>query len=131
MSNVRKPARRNIYRTGFLRSPVWFARRDRWFQEELEAHGNLWCAACLQSATRRQLELHHLDYSGVTFVDGRWHARERHYDLVALHPVCHELLHRLLDRDDVLAHHRSRRNGSLFAISRLQHKLAPLAEDGA
>lgn len=124
MSNTRKPAIHNTYRTGFLRSPVWFARRDRWFRVALDRQGELRCAACLQTATKRQLELHHLDYTGVTFSEGRWHAREQHDDLVALHPYCHELLHRLIDRDVVLSRHRNRRNGSLLALSRLQHKLA-------
>ncbi|WP_137845817.1 hypothetical protein [Microbacterium sp. 2FI] len=128
---MRKPAARNTYRTGFLHSRAWFARRDRWFREEVERHGQLRCEACLQVATNRQLELHHLDYSGVASVDGRWQAREPHEDLVALHPFCHELLHRLLDRDIVLSRHRSRRNGSLFAINRLQHKLASRSEDHA
>ena len=131
MSNGRKPAKRNTYRTGFLRSPVWFARRDEWFQRELDLHGQLHCAACLGPATKRQLELHHLDYAGVVFVGGRWRALERHDDLVALHPFCHELLHRLLDRDIVMSHHRSRRNGSLLAIGRLQRKLAPREEGPA
>jgi len=131
MSNVRKPAGGNRYRAGFLRSPVWFARRDRWFSQEVDRTGELRCAACLQVAHARKLELHHLDYAGVTFVNGRWHARERHDDLVALHPYCHELLHRLIDRDVVLARHRSRRNGSLLAINSLQRKLASQGEESA
>ena len=31
MSNRRRPAQGNAYLTGYLKSPVWFARRDRWF----------------------------------------------------------------------------------------------------
>ena len=50
---------------------------------------------------------------------------QRHGDLAALHPYCHELLHRLLERDTVLAKHRDRRTASLAAIERLRTKLAP------
>lgn len=37
MSNQRRPGLLNLYRNEFLRSPVWFARRDRWFADELAA----------------------------------------------------------------------------------------------
>ncbi len=120
MSNRRKPSFGNEYRTGFLRSPVWFARRDRWFREEVQRHGSLVCLVCGQTATARTLELHHLDYRRVTFSDGRWHARERHDDLVSLHAGCHERLHRLIERDVVLSRHRRRRDASMIAIAKLR-----------
>lgn len=124
MSNRRRVSRGNTYRTGYLRSPAWFARRDRWLDEEEHASGGgLHCAACTRPATRRQLELHHTDYAGVTEVDGKWQAGEAHQDLVALHPYCHELLHRLLERDKVLANHRSRRDASAIALRKLRQKL--------
>ena len=125
MSNGRRGARGNRYRTGYLRSRVWFARRDRWFAEQLRrTGGKLSCAACERPARPRALELHHTDYSGVTYLDGRWFAGEQHEDLVSLHPYCHELLHRLIDRDIVLRSHRDRRAASTAAITRLQRRLA-------
>jgi 5-methylcytosine-specific restriction protein A len=123
MSNTRKPPRDNAYRECYLRSPAWFARRDRWFRDELLHTDRLGCVACGAEATRRMLELHHVDYSGVIRTDAGWHARELHTDLMALHPYCHELLHRLIDRDRVLARHRDRRAASLSALLRLRGKL--------
>jgi hypothetical protein len=105
MSNRRRPVLMNLYRSEFLRSRAWFARRDRWFTEETARGGVLACAACGQRAKKTQLELHHLDYSGVTVKEGRWLAFERHEDLLPLHRTCHDLLHRLIDRDEVLAYH--------------------------
>lgn len=123
MSNRRGGNRSGAYRTGYLRSPMWFARRDQWFREEQQHRGDLKCMACGQQATTRQLDLHHLDYEGVIKVDGSWRARERHEDLLPLHPHCHELLHRLIDRDPVLSRHRTRRDASNLALHQLQLKL--------
>ncbi|MDO8384475.1 MULTISPECIES: hypothetical protein [Microbacterium] len=125
MNNQRRGDVKNLYRYGFLRSPAWFARRDSWFTTETRRAGALFCAGCGEPATRDEVELHHLDYSGVTLEAGRWRAHEEHGDLAALHPYCHELLHRLLERDTVLAKHRDRRTASLAAIERLRTKLAP------
>ena len=123
MSNRRKTGVRNTYRAEFLRSPAWFARRSRWFRKQERLNRPLVCSACGGRATSAQLELHHLDYAGVRFVGGGWRAFERHDDLVPLHPYCHDLLHRLIDRDRVLAFHRSRRVASLVALERLRVKL--------
>lgn len=128
MSNRRKPAFGNTYRSGFLRSPAWFARRDRWFRKQQRLGRPLACAACGRPARADQLELHHLDYDGVSFVDGAWRAFERHEDLVPLHPYCHDLLHRLIDRDVVLARHRTRSVASAIALERLRIKLAAFEE---
>lgn len=128
MSNQRRPGLLNIYRDEFLRSPVWFARRDRWFRDELASGHELTCAACGRPAAKAQLELHHLDYSGVLLEAGQWCAREAHEDLVPLHPYCHELLHRLIDRDAVLALNRARRAASHLALGRLRRKLKALTE---
>ena len=119
MSNRRRTNIGNDYRQGFLRSPVWFARRDRWFREELSAEGVLKCAACHGEATKRKLELHHLDYSGVLRWGRGWQANESHADLISLHPGCHELLHRIIDRDPVYAKLRSRRAASIAALQAL------------
>lgn len=123
MSNRRKSATRNTYRSEFLRSPAWFARRERWFRKQERLGLTLVCAACQRTESKNHLELHHLDYTGVQFVDGKWRAFEPHDDLVPLHPYCHDLLHRLIDRDVVLSRLRTRRAASTFALERLQLKL--------
>ncbi|MEJ1154625.1 hypothetical protein [Microbacterium marmarense] len=122
MSNRRKGQLANGYRSEFLRSPAWFARRARWFRKQERLDALLACAACGNLATNRTVELHHLDYEGVRLVDGSWHAFEAHADLVPLHPYCHDLLHRLIDRDVVLSRHRTRRDASLVALERLRAK---------
>lgn len=123
MSNRRKPGIANAYRVEFLRSPAWFARRARWFRVEARHARGFRCAACGMPAARAQLELHHFDYAGVRFADGSWRAFERHDDLVPLHPHCHDLLHRLIDRDRVLAYHRTRRAASVIALNVLSARL--------
>jgi hypothetical protein len=123
MTNRRRSGLRNSYRSEFLRSPAWFARRERWFRKQQRFGRALRCAACGRLARKEQLELHHVDYSGVRFTDSAWRAFERHQDLVPLHPYCHDLLHRLIDRDSVLARHRSRRFASTFALERLRVRL--------
>lgn len=128
MSNRRKPGRRNTYRSDFLSSPAWFARRDRWFRTQERLGRPLVCAACGQRGPWDVLELHHLDYAGVRCVDGVWRAFEHHDDLLPLHPYCHDLLHRLVDRDTVLAYHRSRKTASAVALARLRKKLVALEE---
>ncbi|MCK6065755.1 MULTISPECIES: hypothetical protein [Microbacterium] len=120
MSNRRKPGALNTYRSEFLSSPAWFARRARWFRKQERLSRSLACAGCGWPAAREQLELHHLDYSGVRFVHGSWRAFERHDDLVPLHPYCHGMLHQLIDRDRVLSHHRGRRIASAIALSILR-----------
>ena len=128
MSNGRRPGFFNLYRGEFLRSRIWFARRDRWFAEERAVGRPLECAGCGQPAEKTQLELHHLDYTGLVLEQGRWTAREAHDDLVPMHPYCHDLLHRLIDRDAVLARNRTRRAASHQALQRLRLKLTPLKE---
>ncbi|MGA1827551.1 hypothetical protein [Microbacterium sp.] len=124
MSNRRRPGILNLYTDEFLHTRAWFERRDRWFTEEQAAGRALACAACERPADKSQLELHHLDYHGVILESGRWEAREAHEDLVPMHPYCHELLHRLIDRDAVLARNRTRRAASHLALDRLRRKLA-------
>ncbi len=113
MSNRRGGPRSPRYRTGFLHSPGWRATRT----------GRLLaCVARSRMATGVKLELHHLNYRGVTYDDGSWCAFEMHADLLQIHPFCHELLHRPIDRDRALAT-RSRRAGSLQALARLRAAL--------
>ncbi|MFE7846765.1 hypothetical protein ACFUTX_16385 [Microbacterium sp. NPDC057407] len=130
MSNTRRPAvTGRQYRTGYLKSPMWFARRDRWFRTHSRTGIPLTCQACGHAGIPAELELHHADYHGVYRVAGQWKARERHLDLVPLHPRCHELLHRLIDRDAVLSRGRDRRTASALALARLRAKLT--RSDGA
>ncbi|MEY9853501.1 5-methylcytosine-specific restriction protein A [Leifsonia sp. EB41] len=128
MSNRRRPVRDNTYRTQYLRSGAWFARRDRWFLEEAIGNGEIRCALCLGAGSSRSLELHHLDYRGVTQTPHGWAAHEQHDDLTALHPRCHEYVHQLIDRDRVFSRFVSRRTASLQAIARLQAKIAHYIE---
>ena len=127
MSNRRKPLHAKAYRSSFLRSRAWFARRDAWFATQAMCARPLACAGCGWRAVKKELELHHLDYSGVSQTDdGRWVALEADRDLVPMHPYCHELLHRLIDRDAVLSRHRARRAASEFALEVLRLKLNAL-----
>lgn len=123
MSNRRKSGFHNAYRAEFLRSPAWHARRDRWFSHRARHGAPLVCLGCGRTATARELELHHLAYTGVIHRDGKWIATEQDRDLVPLHPYCHELLHRLLDRDAVLSKHRDRTQASVSALVRLRRAL--------
>lgn len=128
MSNRRRPNRDNTYRSHYLHSPAWFARRDRWFLEEEHRREAIRCALCLGSGSARSLELHHLDYRGVTQTPYGWTAHERHEDLTALHPRCHEYVHQLIERDSALSGFVSRRTASVQAIARLQAKIAHYIE---
>lgn len=123
-SNARKPASGNRYRSGYLRSVAWFRRRDAWFAEQLSRTGVLRCVVCWQPAGRRELELHHLDYSGVARSWRGWHAGEQHEHLHAMHPGCHELVHRILDTDLVLRRHRSRPIATVLAIHTARQRIA-------
>ena len=127
MSNRRKPGG-SAYRSEFLCSSAWLARRARWFRKQERLGGPLACAGCGRQAPSEQLELHHLDYSGVRLVNGSWRAFERHVDLMPLHPYCHGMLHQLIEHDRVLAHHRGRRVASAIALSILRRKLIGLQE---
>ncbi|MGO4594847.1 hypothetical protein AB4Z18_13615 [Leifsonia sp. 2TAF2] len=128
MSNRRRPGRDNNYRSRYLHSTAWFARRDRWFADEETRTGHVRCALCLGAGSPRSLELHHLDYRGVTQTPHGWTAHEPHEDLTALHPRCHEYVHQLIDRDRALSGCVSRRTASIQAIARLQAKIAHYIE---
>lgn len=128
MSNRRRPARGNRYRSGYLRSVAWFRRRDAWFAEEITRNGTARCCVCDRPGVKRTLELHHLEYSGVSEGPDGWVAGEVHEDLVAAHPRCHEWIHKLLDRDDAFGGLMSRRSANLQVISRLRSKIAAQLE---
>lgn len=115
MSNGRRPGG-SRYRGGYLRSVPWFRRRDRWFAEQETRTGSVRCVVCWRTAPRTDLELHHLDYRRLAPSGRGWVARERHEDLCAMHPGCHELVHRILDTDPVLRTHRTRPVATVHAI---------------
>lgn len=124
MSNARKPtAKAQDYRSGYLRSTVWFARRDRWIDAELKRSGHLVCTVCQGDVERRKIEIHHLSYDGVERLADGWSAREEHEDLVGLHVRCHEWLHRVLDNDAALRRMPDRRIANRIAIARLRARL--------
>jgi 5-methylcytosine-specific restriction protein A len=122
------------YRTGYLRSVVWFRRRARWLDRERTLHGGVRCTVCHKSIPARETELHHLDYSGVqhdggVHDGGGWVAGESHADLVACHRRCHEWIHKMLDRDAATADTASRRAANLQVIARLHNKIASQLEN--
>jgi hypothetical protein len=116
MSNGRKHPSGRGYRLGYLRSVTWLRRRERWFVEQQQRTGGLQCIVCWRPARQRQLELHHLDYRNVGRGGTTWRSHERHEELCAMHPGCHELVHRILDADPVLRHHRTRPIATVHAI---------------
>ena len=124
MSNRRHRSGTGRYRDQFLHSPAWHARRARWFRTEHHRHGTLACAGCGRPATEPEVELHHLTYRGITQVAGVWRAFEARRDLTAMHPWCHGMIHRIIDRDHGLSRHRTRRDATTAAIRILQSKLA-------
>ncbi|MGF3057333.1 hypothetical protein [Microbacterium sp. YY-01] len=110
--------------TSYLRSTAWFSRRDRWFKTEQERAGKIQCAVCMKSGSKRDFELHHLDYTGVQEIgNGVWLANEEHGDLVAVHPRCHEWLHRALDADPAAGSASTRRQANERVIAGLRARI--------
>lgn len=126
MSNARTPRSSTRYRVGYLRSVAWFRRRDRWFAEQKLRTREIRCVVCWRAASRRDLELHHLDYRQVVRLRQGWAARELHDDLCAMHPGCHELVHRILDNDTVLRTHRRRPVATVRAIGIARARLTAM-----
>lgn len=128
MSNARKDSRTaTAYRTGYLRSGAWFARRDAFFATRAHCR----CVVCARAtqAPVRELELHHISYDRVIHrPDGTWLAGETDADLLPMHPVCHEAVHRVLERDRMLRGLVSRIEGTRRAIAvvraELEHTLS-------
>lgn len=109
--------------TGYLTSLPWFRRRDQWFADELERAGELRCVVCMKAGTKRDFELHHLSYEGVSETPHGWTAGESHADLVPAHPRCHEWIHRALDTDQAAGSAVSRRVANERVIAGLRNKI--------
>lgn len=123
MSSRRKPDTERAKYKEYLRSPAWRHRSAEWRHDEQARTGRRpECAACLINGS---LELHHLDYSGVTWTSDGWVAEEDHDDIVALCPRCHEAVHKLLDFESTYGG-LSRRIASLEAIRRLRRRIVNL-----
>lgn len=122
-TSARRRAERR-YVTDYLRSISWYRRRDQWFEDEQQRTGGLECAVCMKPSRKRDLELHHLDYSGVVEKrQGGWIAGEKHEDLVGVHPRCHEWIHQALDDDAAAGAAMTRRVANERVISRLRSKI--------
>jgi 5-methylcytosine-specific restriction protein A len=128
MTNRRKGSVFNLYRSQYLRSPAWFARRDRWFDEQRATGVPLACVCCARPGSKAELELHHVDYDRLAINGSGFSAQETHEDLLPMHPYCHELLHRLIERDAVLAYHRTRRDATYLGLEALRSTLSAVTE---
>ncbi|NLT25768.1 MAG: hypothetical protein GXX90_03795 [Microbacteriaceae bacterium] len=127
MSNARKTPAGNAYRTGYLRSRAWFARRDRYFAGAGDERRR--CAVCgrPEENPKRALELHHVSYRGVSQrPDGTWVAGEADADLIPMHPLCHEQVHRVIDADQALRSLVSRQEATRRAIRVVRRRLIDL-----
>ena len=120
MSNRRKSDLERTRYQLYLRSAEWAARRRLWYANNVKTTRRATeCGVC---ASRRRLELHHLDYRGVTRAGTRWVAAEAHADLIALCRLHHEVLHRALDTDPGYSM-TSRKIASLRIIARHRTRL--------
>ncbi|MBS3177211.1 MULTISPECIES: hypothetical protein [unclassified Pseudoclavibacter] len=126
MSNGRAGIASRAYRLQYLKSKQWHARRARWFDQNPAQHQ---CCVCkrMEPQAKRRLELHHIDYRGVTqLLNGGWLANERDEDLLPMHPLCHRLVHELMDNDGALRYMRSRKEATLLAIAKVRSRLRNL-----
>lgn len=126
MSNGRAGIASRAYRLQYLKSKQWHARRARWFDQNPDQHK---CCVCKREEpqAKRRLELHHIDYRGVTqLLNGAWMANERDEDLLPMHPLCHRLVHELMDNDGALRYMRSRKEATLQAIAKVRARLRSL-----
>lgn len=126
MSNGRAGIASRAYRLQYLKSKQWHARRARWFDQNPDQHR---CCVCRREEpqAKRRLELHHIDYRGVTqLLNGAWLANERDEDLLPMHPLCHRLVHELMDNDGALRYMRSRKEATLQAIAKVRARLRSL-----
>lgn len=96
MSGLRRKRIDGGYRSGYLKSSAWFARRHRFLQSKAVIR----CECLGEELTERNAHVHHVAYEGVEQLpDGMWQACEADEDLMVLCAWCHEKVHELMDRD--------------------------------
>lgn len=112
------------YREGYTRSRAWFMRRDAFLDMVLERDGFIACACCLDVRQKENIQVHHLDYTGVVQLEsGRWVAREADDDLLPMCEWCHEEVHKVMDADMGWSQW-SRRDATREIVARIQRRLA-------
>lgn len=119
------------YQNGYLRSQAWGWRRQRWFRDCRQAGLEPACQVCeilmtdYRQLTGKDLDLHHVSYDGVIYDEGsgKWIAKEADEDLMPMCRVCHNDLHRVMDRPkDHTGWDRS--NATVNIIVHLRRQLA-------
>lgn len=122
MKSLRRRGARQYHR--YLRSGAWFARRRAWFTDHADKDRCVGCAVCRIRLTLATVQLHHVNYDGVSKTSaGRWQAKEHDQDLVAMCAEHHEALHVLFDRDPGWKN-LGRKHATTAAIAKLQRELA-------
>lgn len=106
--------KREAYRQRYMRSSLWWARRQEWIQQEQRRKGVVVCPWCGHEAGVRD-DFHHVSYARL--------GREAHSDLIVMHRACHELLHRHMDvyRRSFTLMRGSPRTATLRFIHHIQH----------
>lgn len=116
---------------GYLRSPAWNWRRQRWFRDLRAAGVEPACQVCgLTLEATGSLDLHHTSYKGVEYNEetGKWSAREKDRDLL---PMCrhdHEALHRIMDGRREY-HGWNRRRATVVIAAHLRRQFEALSEE--
>lgn len=89
----RQRIRRREQYGGYMDSPEWFARRERWVLEFRAAHDGQEpvCCVCGAKWTLRQGDLHHRSYARL--------GAEAWQDLIPMCREHHEALHTLMERN--------------------------------
>lgn len=114
------------YGLHYLTSRQWHVRQVRWFDENPNQHQ---CCVCrrVETHAKKRLELHHLSYRGVVpLLSGGWIADEHDDDLLPMHPLCHRLVHELMENDGALRYMRSRKEATLLAVAKVRSRLRNL-----
>lgn len=119
MSGLRRRRVDRGYRSGYLKSGAWYARRRR-FLASLES---IRCECLGEELSERDAHVHHVTYDGVVRgEDGTWQAREADEDLMVLCSWCHERVHELMDQDPGWAG-ATRREATIAVIRTIQRRV--------
>lgn len=117
-------SQRNSY-SAYTQSPVWRARRRRWFQDCRKRGFEPACQVCGQTLTELgTLDLHHLSYQGVeqNSKTAMWISKETDEELLPLCRDDHESLHRILDENRRDYWGWDRRRATVVVLSHLRRK---------